>query len=72
MQHLLELYNEQCKQYKDGNDLEKEVKRLGVELKNQLGFNYPDMDASMSKYVLDLYDQTIELGKTYYRTANDL
>lgn len=70
---LRELYDEQCKLYEeDGVGLEQEVKRLGSELKNQLGFNYPYMDASMSKYVLDLYEQTIELGNTYYRNPNDL
>ena len=69
---LRELYNEQCKQYEDGVGLEQEVKRLGTELKNQLGFNYPYLDESMSKYVLNLYEQTIDLAKTYYRTTDDL
>ncbi len=69
---LRELYNEQCIKYEDGSGLEQEVQRLGSELKHQLGFNYPDLDPSMSKYVLDLYEETIELGQTYYRTANDL
>jgi len=70
---LRELYNQEVKKFESDNDaLVEATKDLGVKLKNQLGFNYPYMDASMSKYVLDLYEQTIELGNTYYRTAHDL
>ena len=70
---LRELYNQEVKKFENDNDaLVEATKDLGIKLKNQLGFNYPYMDASMSKYVLDLYEQTIELGNTYYRTAHDL
>ena len=70
---LRELYNQEVKKFESDNDaLVEATKDLGIKLKNQLGFNYPYMDASMSKYVLDLYEQTIELGNTYYRTAHDL
>jgi len=63
---LRNLYNDQCKQYEDGFGLEQEIKRLGSELREQLGFNYPNLDPSMSKYVMDLYEESINLGKTYY------
>jgi hypothetical protein len=35
-----------------------------------LGLDWPYLDAPQSKYTLDLYDETINLGLTYYR--NDL
>jgi hypothetical protein len=40
---------------------------LGVKIKNQLGLNWPWLDARQSKYTLDLYNETINLNDTYYR-----
>ena len=63
---LRELYNEQCKQHEDGSGLEQEVKHLGNEIKNQLGIDYPYLDKQMSKYTVDLYNEAINMGTTYY------
>jgi hypothetical protein len=40
---------------------------LGELLRTKLGLDWPDLDAQQSKYVLDLYDETINLGLTYYK-----
>ena len=47
--------------------LEKDIKDLGDKLKTNLGLDYPYLDAAQSKYTLDLYDETINLGLTYFR-----
>jgi hypothetical protein len=31
-----------------------------------LGLDWPWLDSNISKYTLDLYDETINLGLTYY------
>ena len=47
--------------------LEKDIKDLGDKLKTNLGLDWPYLDAAQSKYTLDLYDETINLGLTYFR-----
>lgn len=47
--------------------LEADIKDLGDKLKTHLGLEYPYLDAAQSKYTLDLYDETINLGLTYFR-----
>jgi hypothetical protein len=39
---------------------------LGEKLKHSLGFNYPYLDPAMSKYTVDLYNESINMGTTYY------
>jgi hypothetical protein len=70
---LSEIYEERVKKFENNHEeLVEATKDLGEKLRNQLGFNYPYLDPHMSKYVIDLYEQTIDLGNTYYRTANDI
>jgi hypothetical protein len=52
--------------------LEKDIKDLGDRLKTHLGLDYPCLDAAQSKYTLELYDETINLGLTYYRTVDNV
>ena len=40
---------------------------LGFKIKHQLGLDWPWLDAAQSKYTLDLYDETINLGLTYFK-----
>ena len=47
--------------------IEEESKDLGVKIKQQLGLDWPWLDAQQSKYTLDLYEETINLGLTYYK-----
>jgi hypothetical protein len=49
------------------NSIEKDAQDLGVKIKNNLGLDYPWFDTRQSKYTLDLYQETINLARTYYR-----
>ena len=47
--------------------IEKDIQELGEKIKLNLGLDWPNLDAKQSKYVLDLYNETINLGLTYFR-----
>jgi len=47
--------------------IEKDIQDLGEKIKLNLGLDWPNLDAQQSKYVLDLYNETINLGLTYFR-----
>jgi len=49
------------------NSIEDDAKELGVKIKHQLGFDWPWLDSQQSRYTLDLYNETINLSKTYYK-----
>jgi hypothetical protein len=55
-----------------GTGLTEEIKSLGEKLKLELGFDWPYLDEKQSKFTVDLYDETINLGLTYYRMSNDI
>lgn len=65
---LKNIYNENVKH----NSIDHDIQKLGIELKQQLGFDYPYLDAQQSKYTLDLYEETFKLMNTYMRTADGL
>ena len=50
-----------------GTGLKEEIESLGDKIKINLGLVYPYLDAAQSKYTIDLYDETINLGLTYFR-----
>jgi hypothetical protein len=50
-----------------GTGLKEEIESLGDKIKINLGLDYPYLDAAQSKYTIDLYDETINLGLTYFR-----
>jgi hypothetical protein len=56
----------------NGKGLEDEIKNLGEKIKQQLGLHWPYLNTEQSKYTLDLYDETINLGLTYYRMNTDV
>jgi hypothetical protein len=56
----------------NGRDLDTAIRDLGEKIKQQLGFDWPFLDAAQSKYTLDLYDETINLGLTYYRAVDNV
>jgi hypothetical protein len=60
---LKNIYNENVLH----GSLETDIKDLGNKLKTHLGFDWPFLDAAQSKYTIDLYDETINLGLTYFR-----
>jgi hypothetical protein len=51
----------------DHETVEDDIKEFGERINLKLGLDWPYFDAQQSKYTLDLYDETINLGLTYYR-----
>lgn len=47
--------------------VEEDAKDLGFKIKHRLGLDWPWLDAQQSRYTLDLYDETINLGLTYFK-----
>ena len=47
--------------------VEEDAREYGAKIKLQLGLDWPWLDSKQSKYTLDLYEETINLGLTYYR-----
>ncbi len=47
--------------------VEEDAQDLGTKIKHQLGLAWPNFDAQQSKYILNLYEETINLGLTYYK-----
>jgi len=60
---LRDIYNEKVNHVNP----EADAQILGVQIKQQLGLDYPWLDAKQSKYTLDLYEETIRLNETYYQ-----
>jgi len=50
-----------------GTGLREEIESLGDKIKFNLGLDWPYLDAAQSKYTIELYDETINLGLTYFR-----
>ena len=51
----------------DHGNVERDIIELGEKIKINLGLDWPDLTPQQSKYTLDLYDETINLGLTYYK-----
>ena len=49
--------------------VEEDAQDLGVKIKQQLGLNWPWLDANQSRYTLDLYLETINLSNTYLKNV---
>lgn len=65
---LRNIYDENVKCYENNEEeLISDIKELGDKLRSDLGFNFPYLDPQQSKYTLDLYEETIKLGFTYYK-----
>jgi hypothetical protein len=71
---LREIWNQYGRPYEEvnGDGLEQAIKDLGVKIKNDLGLHWPWLDSDQSRYTLKLYDETINLGLTYYRMPEDV
>lgn len=66
---LKEIYENGVKQYETNSELlVSEIKDLGEKIKYELGFHWPYLEADTSKYMFDLYNETLNLNHTYYRT----
>ena len=51
----------------DHNNVEHDIIEIGEKIKVNLGLDWPNFTPQQSKYTLDLYDETINLGLTYYK-----
>ena len=60
---LKNIYDHNVKQ----DSIELDAQELGTAIKHQLGLDWPWLDAQQSKYTIDLYDETIDLVRTYYK-----
>lgn len=60
---LREIYNEKV----NHKTVDDDITDLGQRIHYQLGLDWPNLDAQQSKYILDLYDETINLNATYYQ-----
>lgn len=47
--------------------VEEHAQDLGTKIKRELGLDWPWLDENQSKYVLDLYNETMNLNDTYFR-----
>ena len=52
--------------------VEEEAQDLGHRLRTKLGLDWPWLDIKQSRYTYDLYLETIELARTYYREKQDV
>ena len=72
-EYLKDLYSNEVSKYEaDQESLISETVELGNKIRYSLGLNWPYLDPSQSKYTLDLYDETINLGLTYYKMTEDV
>lgn len=69
---LRAIWDQYGKPYEEvnGDGLIEAIQDLGEKIKIQLGLDWPWLDSSQSKFAYDLYNQTIELCKTYYRMSD--
>lgn len=54
------------------HSVEQDAADIGIKIKHELGFDWPWLDTTQSNYTYDLYLETIELTKTYYRMPNEV
>jgi hypothetical protein len=68
---LIEIYNDRAKLFENNNDAcIEEINKLGKELKMTLGLNWAYFDPPQSKYVVDMYNESIALGQTYFNQGS--
>jgi hypothetical protein len=48
--------------------VEQAAQDYGTKIKHQLGFNWPWLDATQSKFTLDLYSEAMMMNRTYFNT----
>lgn len=67
-EYLESLYNSEVEKLENNQLLLVEkISELGTALKLKLGLDWAYLDAIHSKYVLDLYSETIRMNNTYYK-----
>jgi hypothetical protein len=70
---LGQLYDQYAKKFEnDLNGLVEETHMLGNKNKVELGIAWPVLDEDTSKYVFDVYTETINLCATYYHVTRNV
>ena len=64
-EELDRIYNSQVKNLSESDVIEK-IKILGKQLKKDIGFHWAYFDAEQSLHMIELYEEAISLGNTYY------
>jgi hypothetical protein len=64
---IIELLKAIYEEHVTHSKVEYDAQALGVQINQQLGLDWPWLDTTQSKYTLELYDETINLGLTYYK-----
>jgi hypothetical protein len=49
------------------SSVENDIQNLGTKLKQNLGLDWPFLNAEQSRYTLDLYNETMNLNDTYFK-----
>lgn len=62
---LREIYETKVKHL----DVEQDAQDYGTHIQRELGLHWPWLTAEQSRFILDLYDETINLGLTYYKNV---
>lgn len=60
---LRNIYNENV----NHSSVEHDAQALAIKIKQQLGLDWPWLDAQQSKFTLDLYNETMNLNDTYFK-----
>lgn len=67
-EYLGNLYNEKIKPIEgDTKSINEMLVDLGTQIRNKLGLHWVDFTPEQSKYICDLYNETLNLNVTYYR-----
>lgn len=68
---LTQIYDDKAKQFEtDLSSCQEEITKTGHQIKLKLGLNWANFDADQSLCLIDLYNESIELGRTYYNRDN--
>ena len=62
-----EILRDMYEQNINHDTIEQDIVDLGEKIKINLGLDWPNFTSQQSRYMLDLYDETINLGLTYYK-----
>jgi len=66
-EHLKNIYNNEVLSIENNlEEINKKIKDYGEKIKVELGLHWADLNPNQSKYIFDLYHETINLTKTYY------
>jgi len=68
-EYLRNLFNETVKDLTE-SDVKDSIIDLGKKIRYGLGLNWPWLDVDSSKYTSDLYEETLNLGATYYSLSH--